>query len=45
MEQILQQVREYIREKQSNKQWQAGRDFVNYAGAYYNEDEFVAVVT
>jgi len=45
MEQILQQVREYIREKQSNKQWQAGRDFVNYAGAYYNEDEFVAGVS
>jgi CDP-6-deoxy-D-xylo-4-hexulose-3-dehydrase len=44
MEQILQQVREYIREKQSNKKWQAGRDFVNYAGAYYNEDEFVAGV-
>ncbi len=44
MEQILQQVREYIREKQANKTWQAGRDFVNYAGAYYNEDEFVAGV-
>ena len=44
MEHILEQVKEYIEEKQSKKQWEAGKDFVNYAGAYYNSDEYVAGV-
>ncbi len=44
MKEILQQVRQYIQDKQTNKTWTAGRDFVNYAGAYYNEDEYVAGV-
>ena len=44
MKEILQQVRQYIQEKQTNKTWTAGKDFVNYAGAYYNEDEYVAGV-
>ena len=44
MKHILEQVREYIRNKQSVKTWQAGKDFINYAGAYYDEEEFVAGV-
>lgn len=44
MEQILNQVRDYIQQKQNNKTWEAGRDFVNYAGAYYDEEEYVAGV-
>jgi CDP-6-deoxy-D-xylo-4-hexulose-3-dehydrase len=44
MKEILEQVRQYIQEKQSNNNWIAGKDFVNYAGAYYNEDEYVAGV-
>ena len=44
MEHILQQVREYIREKQASKTWVAGKDFVNYAGAHYDESEYVAGV-
>jgi len=44
MKEILQQVRQYIQDKQTNKTWTAGKDFVNYAGAYYNEDEYVAGV-
>ncbi len=44
MEQILKQVREYIQNKQKNKTWREGQDFVNYAGAYFDEAEYVAGV-
>lgn len=44
MKEILEQVRQYIEEKQSKKQWVAGRDFVNYAGAYYSAEEYIAGV-
>ena len=44
MEEILKLVQEYIDNKHANKKWEAGRDFVNYAGAYYDSDEFVAGV-
>lgn len=44
MNEIIQQVKQYIREKQANKTWTAGKDFVNYAGAYYDENEFAAGV-
>lgn len=39
---ILQDVREYIREKNAAKTWVAGRDFVNYAGPLYDEEEIAA---
>ena len=44
MNEIIQQVREYIRNKNANKTWVEGRDFVNYAGAYYDENEYAAGV-
>jgi CDP-6-deoxy-D-xylo-4-hexulose-3-dehydrase len=44
MKHILDQVKQYIEEKQSNKTWVPGKDFVNYAGAYYDSEEFVAGV-
>ena len=44
MEDILKQVRQYIEDKNQNRTWVAGRDFVNYAGAYYDADEFEAAV-
>ena len=44
MEHILKQVREYAEQKQANKTWQAGKDFVNYAGAHYDAEEYVAGV-
>jgi CDP-4-dehydro-6-deoxyglucose reductase, E1 len=43
-EQILQQVKEYIKQKQAAKTWEEGKDFVNYAGPHFNEDEFVSAV-
>ncbi len=44
MKEILDLVKKHIDEKQANKTWTAGKDFVNYAGAYYNSDEYVAGV-
>jgi CDP-6-deoxy-D-xylo-4-hexulose-3-dehydrase len=44
MKEILDLVKKHIEEKQANRTWTAGRDFVNYAGAYYNSDEYVAGV-
>jgi CDP-6-deoxy-D-xylo-4-hexulose-3-dehydrase len=44
MKHILEAVKQYIDEKQVAKTWTAGKDFVNYAGAHYNSDEFVAGV-
>lgn len=44
MEDILKLVAEYIKDKQSKKEWVAGKDLVQYAGDYFNEDEYVAAV-
>ena len=44
MKEILDLVKKYIDEKQASKTWVAGKDFVNYAGAHYNSDEYVAGV-
>ena len=44
MKEILDQVKRYIDQKQAAKTWTAGQDFVNYAGAYYDSEEFVAGV-
>ena len=44
MNEILKLVEQHIKEKQAAKTWTAGKDFVNYAGAYYNSDEYVAGV-
>jgi len=42
MEHILNQIKEYIEQKQASKTWEAGKDFVNYAGPHFNADEYVA---
>jgi CDP-6-deoxy-D-xylo-4-hexulose-3-dehydrase len=44
MEEILKLVGEFIKEKQSKKEWIAGKDLVQYAGDYFNEDEYIAAV-
>ena len=44
MKEILDQVKDYINNKLDQREWVAGRDFVNYAGAYYDSDEYVAAV-
>lgn len=42
MEHILNQIKQYIEQKQASKTWVAGKDFVNYAGPHFNADEYVA---
>jgi CDP-6-deoxy-D-xylo-4-hexulose-3-dehydrase len=42
MEKILDLIKEYVNEKNKNKTWVAGKDFVNYAGPYFNSDEIVS---
>jgi CDP-6-deoxy-D-xylo-4-hexulose-3-dehydrase len=42
MKEILEQIRVLIEQKQAEKTWVAGKDFVNYAGPYFDADEYVA---
>ena len=39
---ILDLVAEYIKEKKANKTWTAGKDWVQYSGPWFNQDEFTA---
>lgn len=43
-ENILKSVGEYMTEKQSNKKWIAGQDWVQYAGPYFDSSEYIAAV-
>ena len=42
MQEILNQIKQYIEQKQANKTWVAGKDFVNYAGPHFTADEYVS---
>lgn len=42
MKEILELVKKYIDEKNAAKTWEAGKDFVNYAGPLYDSEEIVA---
>jgi CDP-6-deoxy-D-xylo-4-hexulose-3-dehydrase len=44
MKEILDLVDKYIKEKHSNKTWEAGKDWVQYAGPYFTSDEYIAAV-
>lgn len=41
---ILNLIQEYIEEKQATKTWTAGKDYVNYAGSYFDYSEYIAAV-
>lgn len=43
-ETILKLIAEYISEKQSVKKWVAGKDWVQYAGPLFDENEYVSAV-
>jgi CDP-6-deoxy-D-xylo-4-hexulose-3-dehydrase len=43
-QEILKLVAEYINEKHSKKTWEAGKDWVQYAGPYFDSSEYVAGV-
>lgn len=42
--QILELVDEYIKQKHRAKSWKAGEDWVQYAGPYFNSEEYIAAV-
>ena len=44
MQEILKLVDEYIQKKHSEKKWEAGKDWVQYAGPYFDSAEYVAAV-
>lgn len=41
---ILNLIEEFVKEKQANKTWEAGKDYVNYAGPFFDHSEFTASV-
>ena len=43
-EEILKLVSEYISEKQSKKRWTAGQDWVQYAGPFFDDNEYVSAI-
>jgi len=42
---ILNSVADFIKDKNNKKTWVAGKDFVNYAGPYFDENEIVSAVS
>lgn len=44
MQEILKLVEDYIQKKHSEKSWEAGKDWVQYAGPYFDSQEYVAAV-
>lgn len=44
MKEILDLIDKYIKEKHSQKKWEAGKDWVQYAGPYFTSDEYTAAV-
>jgi CDP-6-deoxy-D-xylo-4-hexulose-3-dehydrase len=44
MQEILKLVDEYISKKHAEKTWEAGKDWVQYAGPYFDSQEYVAAV-
>jgi CDP-6-deoxy-D-xylo-4-hexulose-3-dehydrase len=44
MQEILKLVDEYISKKHAEKTWEAGKDWVQYAGPYFTSAEYVAAV-
>lgn len=44
MQEILKLVEDYIQKKHSEKTWKAGEDWVQYAGPYFDSEEYVAAV-
>jgi CDP-6-deoxy-D-xylo-4-hexulose-3-dehydrase len=43
-QEIISKVSEYFKDKGKNKKWVAGKDFVNYAGPYFDEREYASVM-
>lgn len=44
LEKILTDIEQYINLKHSSKKWEAGKDWVQYAGPFFDDKEYVAAV-
>jgi len=44
VKEILDSIKNFVDQKQQNKTWTPGKDFVNYAGPYFSADEIVSSV-
>ena len=44
MQNILDDISIYIKNKHANKTWEAGKDWVQYAGPYFDDKEYTAAV-
>ena len=44
LEKILNDVSSYIKNKEIEKKWIAGKDWVQYAGPYFNSDEYTSSI-
>lgn len=44
-EEILKLVAQFIQQKNSNKKWEAGKDWVQYAGPFFDEEEYIGAVS
>jgi len=44
MQEILDLVKKYITKTHSEKKWEAGKDWVQYAGPFFDEKEYVAAI-
>jgi CDP-4-dehydro-6-deoxyglucose reductase, E1 len=44
MQEILKLIEDYITQKNSNRTWTAGKDWVQYAGPYFGTEEYVESV-
>jgi CDP-4-dehydro-6-deoxyglucose reductase, E1 len=42
MKEILDQIKQFIEQRDAGKTWVPGKDFVNYAGPYFSSQEIVA---
>ena len=43
-EEILKLVADFIQEKNSNKKWTPGKDWVQYAGPFFDEKEYLTSI-
>ena len=44
LQQILNLVNEYVTEREENKSWTPGEDWVSYSGPVFDHDEYMAAV-
>jgi CDP-4-dehydro-6-deoxyglucose reductase, E1 len=43
-QEILNSIRDYVKQSQKEKTWKEGEDWVQYSGPYFDDEEFVAGV-